>query len=265
MRFQTLIRESAAMSSFDVNFAKKDIMATSKYVVFDLDSVGSLPEGKRLEKENLDEFPHILKFSWLVVDDEKNILKERECIVKPQWLTDVSDDFELSHGVSFEKAMEDGVDLDSLLDEFLDDVRRDGVSVVGHDVLSFDYYVLFAEVMRRYTDFEWLYNKDVYDTTDMAVRFKICNQLFKDKGEQISKRPSLEELYLALFEEEVTAPRGTLQRTHTCLKCFDDLMLIVAEINMINAEKAKRIKRMKNICLLIAIVFILVIAIMLIK
>ncbi|MBP5473947.1 MAG: hypothetical protein J6X92_04205 [Bacteroidales bacterium] len=236
-------------------------MAAPKYVVFDLATIGSIPEGKRLEKEYLDEFPHISKISWITVDEDKEIVKEKECVIKPTWYEGTPEEYESTYGETYDDSMKHGADIKAVLDEFLTDVKQEGVSVVGHNILGTDYYVLWAEIMRLDLDVKWLYEKDVFDTTDMAVHFKICGQMFKDKGERVGKKPTLEELYLALFEEEIVVSRGTLQGVKACWRCFDDLMLIVAEIDMVNAEKNKRMIRIK-ICywlvvlVLLAIIFI---------
>lgn len=236
-------------------------MATPKYVVFDLCTIGSIPEGKKLEKEYLDQFPHISKISWMVVDEDKEILKEKEYIIKPTWYEGTPEEYESTYGETYDDSMKHGADIKAVLDEFLTDVKQEGVSVVGHNILGTDYYVLCAEIMRLDLDVKWLYEKDVFDTTDMAIRFKICGQMFKDKGERADKRPTLKELYLALFEEDIDVERGTLKGVKACWRCFDDLMLIVSEIDMVNAEKNKRMRRIKMICwlailVLLAIIFI---------
>ena len=71
----------------------------------------------------------------------------------------------------------------------------------------------------------------------------------------------MKELYLALFEEDIDVERGTLKGVKACWRCFDDLMLIVSEIDMVNTEKNKRMRRIKMICwlailVLLAIIFI---------
>ena len=241
---------------------KKETMTTQKYVVFDLCTIGSIPEGKKLEKEYLDQFPHISKISWIVVDEDKEILKEKEYTIKPTWYDGTPEVYETTYGETYDDSMLHGADIKAVLDEFLTDVRHGEVSVVGHNILGSDYYVLCAEIMRLDLDVKWLYEKDVFDTTDMAIRFKICGQMFKEKGERADKRPTLEELYLALFEEDIDVERGTLKAVKECWRCFDDLMLIVSEIDMVNAEKNKRMRRIRMLCwlavlVLLAIIFIL--------
>ena len=237
-------------------------MAAPKYVVFDLDTIGSIPEGKRLEKEYLDEFPHISKISWIIVDEDKEIVKEKESVINPTWFKGTPEEFEATYGTTYNDLIQQGADIKVVLDEFLADLKQEGVSIVGHNIMGTDYYVLCAEIMRLDLDVKWLYEKDVFDTTDMAVRFKICGQMFKDKGERVGKKPTLEELYLALFEEEIVVSRGTLQGVKACWRCFDDLMLIVAEIDMVNAEKNKRMRRIKMLCWLVVLVLLAIIFIL---
>jgi len=108
-----------------------------KLLVFDTETTG-LPKSRTPSKEKSNNWPHIVSISWIILDSETNkIEKERYYIVKPMnW--EIPEDSVKIHGITTEKATEEGEPLAKVLGEFLAESYD---VLVAHNI-NFDFNVL---------------------------------------------------------------------------------------------------------------------------
>jgi DNA polymerase-3 subunit alpha len=110
-----------------------------KILFFDTETTG-LPRDKRvLAKDQEGNWPDIVSMAWMILDENKKLLKAKYCLVKPEgWI--IPEDSIAIHGITQSQAEAEGVLLRPLLEEF----QRDVLSckyIVAHN-LKFDKNVI---------------------------------------------------------------------------------------------------------------------------
>lgn len=121
-----------------------------KFLFFDTETTG-LPRDKRVPaKDTAGNWPDIVSIAWMILDEDRKLLKARYLIVKPDgW--DIPEDSVAIHGITQEKASKEGVHLRPLLEEFQKDVLNSNY-VVAHN-MNFDKNVVEnAAIWRAYRD-----------------------------------------------------------------------------------------------------------------
>lgn len=202
-------------------------------LVFDTETTGLLPKGKRLSQDTLELFPYVVQISWIFWDNLKNIIiKKKDFIIKlPPTITMCDKCIEI-HGITNEKSQECGVDIKDVIDEFIQDVYE-AKMIVAHN-LDFDLNVLFAEIMRiinsgnpvskyniNYAEFisNLLENKNLYCT--MKESTSMCNiKMTSKNGRQFVKFPKLSELHEYLFQSTPKNLHNALNDVIVCMRCF---------------------------------------------
>lgn len=166
-----------------------------KLLIFDTETTG-LPRIRipaMLESNN---WPHIVSISWVILNSESNkIEKQKNYIVKPlNWI--ILEDSIKIHGITNEKAHQEGSNLSTVIGEFLAE-KYD--ILVAHN-LEFDLNVLYNAI-RWDLDLPFTaLNKKSYCTMDLSR--DIC----KLKGSfGLYKYPKLSELYEYTFKKPPTS------------------------------------------------------------
>jgi DNA polymerase-3 subunit epsilon len=202
-------------------------------LVFDTETTGLLPKVKLLNEETLPLFPYSVQFSYIVYEDETNsILKMRDFIVRlPQDIT-ISDESIKIHGITNEISRRDGVDIECIIDEFIQDYNAVDL-LVAHN-LNFDLTVLQADIMRvikrnqinankiqTYKNFIASLNKSKKLYCTMQETIEVCNikAYYKD-GREYVKFPRLSELHDKLFQSVPNNLHNSMNDVIVCLRCF---------------------------------------------
>jgi DNA polymerase III subunit alpha len=160
------------------------------YLIFDTETTG-LPQNKSAPAEDLDNWPRLVQIAWQLHDLQGNLKSQGNKIIKPQGFT-IPFNAQRIHGISTERALSEGHDLISVLDEFTQDLDKAKV-LVGHNI-GFDNKIIAAEYLRSgsknlLSDFPGI---------DTCLLTKEFTQLKGGIAGRL-KPPKLSELYEKLF------------------------------------------------------------------
>ena len=183
------------------------------YIIFDVETTG-LPKNYRLSPKVVDNWPYIVQFSWIIVNDYKKT--ERSFIIKPDGYV-IPDESIRIHQISNEKAIKEGILLKEVLEKFQNDCENIN-SLIAHN-LHFDKSVILASCYRLDYKLSSFINKKLVCT------MKSTTDLCKIPGKYGYKYPRLEELHIFLFGK---VPDGVLHDSlvdsRITLKCYEELL-----------------------------------------
>ena len=165
-------------------------MINKSYLIFDTETTG-LPINWKAPITDLDNWPRLVQIAWWHCDNSGNILSDSDYIVKPQGFT-IPDDAANVHGISTETAINEGIDLKMVLNEFARAVDRSDF-LVAHN-MSFDEKIIGAEFLRANVDNRLT---DIPKICTMEMSTDYCEL----PGPYGYKWPSLSELHFKLFNE----------------------------------------------------------------
>jgi len=185
----------------------------AKYIVFDVETTG-LPKNYNASPKDVNNWPHIVQFSWIINDDNK--LTERDYIIKPSGYVIPEDSVEF-HKITNKDAEEKGVSLRKVLKQFKEDCSKVN-TIIAHNA-SFDTSVILAACYRTKNNVSFLKNKQIICT--MKPTTKLC----KLPGKYGYKYPKLKELFTFLFNKEPDATlHNSLEDAKVTLKCYQELL-----------------------------------------
>ena len=204
-----------------------------RILVFDTETTG-LPKSKIISPDTLNQWPHIVQFSFVIYDTELNdIVVAIDNIVK---LTDtgivISEDSIKLHGITHEISQTKGVKLSKLLHMFCNYLKNVDV-LVGHNV-SFDINLVKIEILRliyssHISDDKIIKYKNnlhvltnftnVYCTMQNAI--ELCGIKLTDKfGKEYNKFPKLMELHQKLFNSVPNNLHNSFNDILITLRCY---------------------------------------------
>jgi len=194
-----------------------------KLLVYDSETDGLPPKGERfVNKGNLEDWPHIVQFSYVIYDTDANkLLKTRDSIIKLPPGVIISEENYSFHHISNKMSETKGKDVNVVLREFLTDCAQVDM-LVGHNI-NFDYNMVKAEMMRNpcaYTaeDTKMLASKRMYCTARETYGY--CSiPAINWKGEKYFKYPTLKELYEKLFNETPQNLHNSLNDVLITVRC----------------------------------------------
>ena len=115
------------------------------YLIVDTETTG-LPNDFSAPISDLDNWPRLVQLAWQLHDHTGKLISSGNHIVKPEGFT-IPFNSEKIHGISTERANEEGVELEFVLREFIKDMNR-AYFLIGHNV-SFDEKIMGAEYIRK--------------------------------------------------------------------------------------------------------------------
>jgi DNA polymerase III epsilon subunit-like protein len=201
--------------------------------IFDTETTG-LPGTRYLVDETLNLWPHVVQFSYIVYDtDENKLVAVRDFIIKLPPGVQISKESSDIHGITQEITEEKGVEINSVLTEFMEWCDKSEL-IVGHNV-EFDYNMVCAEFMRLKDDklqgtavYRHIYEnylekfknfKKFFCT--MKTTVDICQiKKISRQGKEYNKYPSLLELHKHLFGSEPKNLHNSLVDVMVCFRCF---------------------------------------------
>lgn len=86
------------------------------YIIFDTETTG-LPRNWNAPITDTDNWPRVVQIAWQLHDDMGVLLESKDYLIKPEGYN-IPYDAEQIHGISTELAEDQGVDLESVLQEF---------------------------------------------------------------------------------------------------------------------------------------------------
>ena len=180
---------------------------------FDTETTG-LPKKYNAPVEDLDNWPRIVQIAWMTYDSSGNCLSEEDYIIKPNGFV-IPESASNVHGITTEKALAEGSDLETVLCKFSNDVKKVEI-IVAHN-MGFDEKIVGAELFRTEID------HDLFETQ------RICTMLSSTNFCKIPGRygrykwPNLTELHHFLFDQDFEGAHNALADVKACAKCFFEL------------------------------------------
>ncbi|WP_159522831.1 3'-5' exonuclease [Sunxiuqinia indica] len=182
---------------------------------FDTETTGLPLKGAKYEID-YDTFPYVVQLSWWFEDVFHDyIIKPDGCVI-PESSTEI-------HGITHEMAMNLGVPFKDVIPLFVHDCLS-AEKIVGHN-MYFDTSIIKANVIRNFG-----VDDDFFADTNKALdKYKRIDTMYKSmkyvgarKANGSGKFPTLEELYLKLFNETFPA-HNSLEDVKATMRCFNKL------------------------------------------
>lgn len=182
------------------------------FLFFDTETTG-LPLNWQAPLEDLDNWPRLVQLAWLLMDANGKEVKSISKVIKPEGFI-IPEGAAQVHGISTERAEEEGVPLNPVLREFAQAVDQAKI-LVAHN-MSFDEKIMGAELLRKKHKHK-LFDKPKICTMQSSTEF--C----RIENEYGYKWPKLIELHQKLFDEEFDNAHDALADVKACARCFFEL------------------------------------------
>ncbi|HLO59088.1 MAG TPA: DNA polymerase III subunit alpha [Bacteroidales bacterium] len=185
------------------------------FLIFDTETTG-LPLNPNAPASDLKNWPRLVQLAWECHDKTSLLLCNKSFIVKPDNFI-IPQAAEKVHGISMERAMAEGIELEQVLAEFEADLENASF-VIGHNI-SFDLKILEAEYLRkgiptRLNKLAWICTKE--SSTDF------CAIPGGKAGKY--KWPTLAELSQKLFNEGFDEAHNAAADVAATARCFFELL-----------------------------------------
>lgn len=181
------------------------------FLTFDTETTG-LPKNFKADVSDSDNWPRLVQLAWQLNDETGKLISNNSLIVKPEGFT-IPYNSEKVHGISTEKALKEGEDLEGIIQKFEKDVKNSKY-VIGHNI-NFDLKIIGAE------HFRLSYNSNLNDKINLdtgQISKKYCN--LKGGFGGGLKMPKLIEMYEILFNEKFSDAHDASHDVNATAKCF---------------------------------------------
>ena len=189
---------------------------TSKYLFFDTETTG-VPRNYKAPMQDTANWPRLVQLAWLLVNERGIELKRKSVIIRPDGFT-IPEEAVQVHGITTERAREEGLPLRNVLDEFMQDLEL-AEEVVGHNI-DFDIHIVGAELCRLGLSTHKISNKPTTCTMKSFTNF--C-AIPSNNGYGGYKWPTLEELYYKVFGRTMENAHDALADILATKECFFEL------------------------------------------
>lgn len=179
------------------------------YLIFDTETTG-LPKNWRAPLTDLKNWPRIVQIAWEMYDAERKLVDSQNLIVKPIGFSIPKEASDI-HGISQERAMEEGVPIADALALFQNAIQN-SQAIIAHN-LDYDQTVVSAEFLRLKKAIPFT-RKKLICTKEEATEF--CRL----PGKYGFKWPTLAELYDILFDEDFEGAHDALVDVRATSRCF---------------------------------------------
>ncbi len=192
--------------------AEKHAKRGDLFLFFDTETTG-VPLNYKAPSSDTQNWPRLVQLAWILTDEEGNRIHMGNLIVKPDGFV-IPVDATKVHGITTQRAKEEGVPLAEAIDQFKADLDV-ATLIVGHNI-EFDKKIVGAEMIRLGMKDE-LEKKKSYCTMQTSIDF--C----KIPGKYGYKYPKLQELYRKLFSKDFEDAHNALSDIEATEKCFWEL------------------------------------------
>lgn len=183
------------------------------YLFFDTETTG-LPKNYKAPVEDLENWPRLVQLAWLIYDEQGKEISEGNRIIKPEGFvipTQASD----VHGITTERALAEGLDLEAVMREFAEEVKNSKL-LVAHN-MSFDEKIVGAEFLRKNI------SHDLFTTSRFCTK-EASTDFCAIPGYYGNKWPTLSELHIKLFDKDFEGAHDALVDVRACANCFFELV-----------------------------------------
>ena len=195
------------------------------YLIYDTETTG-LPKDYNAPITDAENWPRLVQLAWQLHAEDGSLIEADNFIVKPEGF-DIPYNSEQVHGISTQKALDEGIPLEEALDRFTAILKKTKI-VAGHNI-EFDINIMGAEYM-RVGDTEPITSLKSVDTKDESTDF--C-AIPGGRGGQF-KWPKLTELHVKLFGEEFDEAHNAAADVAATARCFLELI----RLGVITSDKA---------------------------
>ncbi len=190
------------------------------YLIFDTETTG-LPRDYNAPVTDLDNWPRVVQLSWQLHASDGKLMSQQDYIIQPEGFT-IPFNAEKVHGISTQRARDEGHPLADVLTRFNEDLSQAGV-VVGHNV-DFDINITAAEFIRASLSQSEADNPVAQaakiDTKDASTDF--C-KIPGGRGGRY-KWPTLSELHEKLFGVRFDGAHNSAYDVDATARCFFGLV-----------------------------------------
>ncbi|KAA9338719.1 3'-5' exonuclease [Hymenobacter busanensis] len=181
-------------------------------LVFDTETAG-LARSWHAPLSDSDNWPRLVQLAWDLYNKEGELIERKVYTIRPVGFT-IPEEATAVHGISQEEALHVGVNLASVLREFLPRLHQAQL-LVAHNY-DFDSKIVGAELHRLSMNFDWE-SASSYCTMKSATEFCQIPSRFGYKW------PTLVELYQKLFNTGFPGAHNALNDVVACARCFFEL------------------------------------------
>jgi DNA polymerase III subunit epsilon len=186
------------------------------YLFFDTETTG-LPANWNAPASNTSNWPRMVQLACLLCDSNGSIIQQRNFIIKPEGYTIPTDASEV-HGITTERANQEGVDLSSSLSDFKNLVAKAN-HLVAHN-MEFDEKIIGAEFHRKFGT-DPIQSKPKFCTMKSPRVISYCSIPPFRYGSY--KWPKLSELHIKLFGIDFEEAHDASADIQATAKCFFEL------------------------------------------
>ncbi|MFM7814264.1 MAG: DNA polymerase III subunit alpha, partial [Flavobacteriales bacterium] len=185
------------------------------FLIFDTETTG-VPKNYNAPLTDFENWPRVVQIAWQLHDISGKLISHHNVIVRPEGFT-IPFNAEKIHGISTQRALDEGSPLSEVLELFHSDLQRT-TYVAGHNI-SFDTNIMGCEFMRmnRETPFD---KTKVLDT--MALSTDFCAIAVGRSGK--FKWPTLTELHQKLFGKPFGDAHDAAYDVEATARCFFGLI-----------------------------------------
>jgi DNA polymerase III epsilon subunit-like protein len=185
------------------------------YLLFDTETTG-LPKRWKAPVSDVNNWPRLVQIAWLVFENDGSCIRKQNYIVKPEGFT-IPVDASRVHGITTERALEEGIALESVLSDFSNDVNRSDY-LVAHN-MSFDEKIVGAEYYR-------LNREDIIEPKQKICTMQKSTNFCAIPGPYGYKWPKLAELHQKLFGCDFEEAHNAMADITATARCFWELKRI---------------------------------------
>ena len=185
------------------------------YLIYDTETTG-LPKNFSAPVTDSENWPRLVQVAWQLHNDMGELIEVKNFIVRPDGFT-IPFNAQKIHGISTQRALDQGVDLAFVLEEFNKAVVQSDF-VVGHNII-FDINIMGAEFYRAQIATTLLDEKSI-DTKNEGTDF--C-AIPGGRGGKF-KWPTLTELHVKLFKEGFAEAHNASADVEATTRCFLELI-----------------------------------------
>ena len=186
------------------------------YIFFDVETNG-LPKNYNAPVTKLSNWPRLVQIAWLAFNETGEETARKDYIIKPAGFS-IPAAASSIHGISTEKAMQEGLDLNMVLKEFEASVKNTKY-LVAHN-MSFDEKIVGAEFLRNGF-------RNVVNSKKKICTMKSTTDYCAIPGRYGYKWPALHELHQKLFAKPIQGQQhNALVDVEATAKCFWELKKI---------------------------------------
>jgi len=189
----------------------------SNIIVLDTETTG-LPLNRFAAPAQVDNWPRVVQLSYIIYDRHAETVKEADSIICPNGF-EIPSEASAIHGISTERALQEGQDLGKVLGKLVDDLRSVEL-IVGHNI-TFDTSALAAEFYRLEQPevAEQIIRMSKYCTMEHGK--SLCQIPKPGEGGKFGyKAPRLAELYRYLFCEDFEGAHNSLMDVRATARCY---------------------------------------------